>query len=72
MSKLLHIGLGKCGSKFLQREIFPKIAEKTKINYMSKLLSVKKFYDHYERNQGRLKIDFDLTFATFNIYIYNC
>lgn len=39
---------------------------------MSKLLSVKKFYDHYERNQGRLKIDLDLTFATFNIYIYNC
>jgi hypothetical protein len=32
--KLLHIGLGKCGSTFLQREIFPKVAKKIKINYI--------------------------------------
>ena len=28
MTKLLHIGLGKCGSTFLQRQIFPIIAER--------------------------------------------
>lgn len=32
MTKLLHIGLAKCGSTFLQREIFPKIAKKLKTN----------------------------------------
>ena len=32
MTKLLHIGLAKCGSTFLQKEIFPKIAKKLKIN----------------------------------------
>ena len=35
MSKLLHIGLGKCGSTFLQKEIFPKIAKKININYIN-------------------------------------
>lgn len=32
MTKLLHIGLGKCGSTFLQKEIFPKISKKLNIN----------------------------------------
>lgn len=35
MTKLLHIGLGKCGSTFLQKKIFPKIAEKIGINYIN-------------------------------------
>ena len=35
MTKLLHIGLGKCGSTFLQREIFPVIAEGLKTNYIN-------------------------------------
>ena len=30
--KLLHIGLGKCVSTFLQKEIFPKISKKLNIN----------------------------------------
>ncbi len=32
--KLLHIGLGKCGSTFLQKEIFPEIEKKININYL--------------------------------------
>lgn len=53
MSKLLHIGLGKCGSKFLQREIFPKIAEKTKINYIP--VSRNNFF---EINTSKIKFHF--------------
>ncbi|MDB3873556.1 sulfotransferase domain-containing protein [Pelagibacteraceae bacterium] len=33
--KLLHIGLGKCGSTFLQKEIFPRLAKKVKSNYIN-------------------------------------
>lgn len=33
MTRLLHIGLGKCGSTFLQNEIFPLLAKKLKIEY---------------------------------------
>lgn len=32
MTKLLHIGLGKCGSTFLQKEIFPKLEKKINTN----------------------------------------
>ena len=32
--KLVHIGLTKTGSTSLRRYIFPKIAEKFKINYL--------------------------------------
>ena len=35
MTKLLHIGLGKCGSTFLQRQIFPIIAERLETNYIN-------------------------------------
>ena len=35
MTKLLHIGLGKCGSTFLQREIFPKLEKKINTNYIA-------------------------------------
>ena len=35
MVKLLHIGLGKCGSSFLQREIYPKIEKRINTNYIS-------------------------------------
>ena len=31
--KILHIGLGKCGSTFLQKAIFPEIEKKTKIKF---------------------------------------
>ena len=34
MTKLIHIGLGKCGSTFLQEEIFPKISKKLNIQYI--------------------------------------
>jgi hypothetical protein len=34
MTKLLHIGLGKCGSTFLQREIFPRLEKKINTNYI--------------------------------------
>ena len=32
--KLLHIGLGKCGSTFLQNDILPKFAKKNGIEYI--------------------------------------
>lgn len=35
MVKLLHIGLGKCGSTFLQTQIFPKIEQKLNTNYIN-------------------------------------
>jgi len=35
MVKLLHIGLGKCGSTFLQREIFPKLEKIINTNYIN-------------------------------------
>lgn len=35
MIKLLHIGLGKCGSTFLQNQIFPQVAKKLRINNIS-------------------------------------
>ena len=34
MTKLLHIGLGKCGSTFLQKEIFPKLEKIINTNYI--------------------------------------
>ena len=34
MTKLLHIGLGKCGSTFLQQEIFPNLEKKINTNYI--------------------------------------
>jgi hypothetical protein len=35
MTKLLHIGLGKCASTFLQQEIFPKLEKKINTNYIN-------------------------------------
>jgi len=35
MTKLLHIGLGKCGSSFLQHGIFSKLEKKINTNYIS-------------------------------------
>ena len=34
-TKLLHIGLGKCGSTFLQSEIFPIVAKEINTNYIN-------------------------------------
>lgn len=34
MTKLLHIGLAKCGSTFLQQQILNEVAKKLKINYI--------------------------------------
>jgi hypothetical protein len=35
MTKLLHIGLGKCGSTFLQNEVFPKLEKIINTNYIN-------------------------------------
>lgn len=35
MVKLLHIGLPKCGSTFLQREVFPKLSKELKIPFIN-------------------------------------
>ena len=35
MTKLLHIGLGKCASTFLQQDIFPKLEKKINTSYIN-------------------------------------
>ena len=50
MTKLLHIGLGKCGSTVLQREIFPRLAKKLNATYTHHL------YDFF--NIDRTKITY--------------
>lgn len=35
MTRLIHIGLGKCGSTFLQQAIFPKISKKLNISFLN-------------------------------------
>ena len=46
MTKLLHIGLGKCGSTFLQNEIFPKLEKKINTSFINifnyKFFNIKK------------------------------
>ena len=48
--KLLHIGLGKCGSTFLQNEIFPRLEKKININII-------RFYknDYFNINKKEIK-----------------
>ena len=45
MTKLLHIGLGKCASTFLQKEIFPKIEREFNISYNPEI-----FLQHTKKN----------------------
>ena len=48
MTKIVHIGLMKCGTTYLQNNIFPKIAEIKKMKYWreDKVIS-NKIYNHY-------------------------
>ena len=48
MTKLLHIGLGKCGSTFLQREIFPRLEKKLNTNYIKIKNCVLENFKNYE------------------------
>tara|TARA_B100000989_G_scaffold171351_1_gene128367 strand:- start:1964 stop:2848 length:885 start_codon:yes stop_codon:yes gene_type:complete len=57
--KLLHIGLGKCGSTFLQKEIFPEIEKKININfirfYNNDFFNIKKkeiMYGEFEKSKN--------------------
>ena len=54
-TKLLHIGLPKCGTTFLRNEIFPEIEKKMKIEHLtlSDVLNKKKYYTY--RNKIKLK-----------------
>ena len=55
MVKILHIGLGKAGSSFLQKEIFPKISEKFGIQYFNRSsLGLKNYIHHPLENQINL------------------
>ena len=49
MTKLLHIGLGKCGSTFLKREIFPKLEKKVNTTYINN------FYDFFNIDKTKIK-----------------
>jgi hypothetical protein len=58
MVKLLHIGLGKCASTFLQRKIFPQIAKKQGIEFIQpennyyKINSKKIKYSMFENHKN--------------------
>ncbi len=52
MTKLLHIGLGKCGSTFLQKEIFPKLEKKVNTTYIGNL------YDFFNIDTTKIKHSF--------------
>ena len=57
--KLLHIGLGKCGSTFLQRDIFPKIEKETKIKFiiLKKIIKINNIKYHLLENKTLLEKD---------------
>ncbi len=57
MTKLIHIGLGKCGSTFLQESIFPKIAREKNIEYidLNKFIFKKKIKFHLLENEYNLE-----------------
>ena len=61
MTKLLHIGLTKCGSTFLQKEIFPAVASKLKINYIDlykiDFLKIKKKHIRFHALENVREID---------------
>ncbi len=54
-TKLLHIGLPKCGTTFLRNEIFPEIEKKMKIKHLtlSDVLNKNKYYTY--KNKIKLK-----------------
>ncbi|WP_435116666.1 hypothetical protein ACIJYF_00075 [Candidatus Pelagibacter bacterium nBUS_49] len=68
MTKLLHIGLGKCASTFLQRDIFPKLEKKINTNYIklnkNDFFDIKKkefkysFFENYKNIEKLLPNDF--------------
>lgn len=71
MVKLLHIGLGKCGSTFLQKEIFPKISKRVNTNYINifsnNIFNIKKHdvkycaFENFKNIENLLPNDFILS-----------
>ncbi len=55
-TKLLHLGLPKCGSTYLQKEIFPEIAKKTNI----KLIDTNKIFIPEEKIFHDLENEYNL------------
>ena len=72
MTKLLHIGLGKCGSTFLKNEIFPKLDKIINSNYINLnendffKLSVYKncLFENYSNIENLLPNDFIISDET--------
>ena len=68
MTKLLHIGLGKCASTFLQKDIFPILEKKLNTNYIklneNDFFDIKKkefkysFFENYKNIEKLLPNDF--------------
>ena len=68
MTKLLHIGLGKCGSTFLQKEVFPKLEKKINTNFIkifsNKFFNIKKtevkytVFENFKNIENLLPNDF--------------
>lgn len=63
--KLLHLGLSKCGSTFLQKEIFPEVAKKTNISF----IDTNKFLNPQKKNFHDLEDDYDFEKKLPNSFI---
>lgn len=63
--KLLHLGLSKCGSTFLQKEIFPEVAKKTNIS----LIDTNKFLNPQKKIYHDLENDYDFEKKLPNSFI---
>ena len=53
--KLLHLGLPKCASTFLQTEIFPEIAKKTNLNF----INTNKLLNNHQQKLHELENEYD-------------
>ena len=63
--KLLHLGLGKCGSTFLQREIFTEVSKKTNIS----LIDTNKFINLQNKEFHELENNYDFEKKLPNSFI---
>ncbi len=72
--KLLHIGLAKCGSTFLHRDIFTEIEKKTKIKLINlyEFIDKKKIIYHALENKAELENDLPDNFIISDVTLFSC
>ena len=73
-TKLLHLGLPKCGSTFLQKVIYPEIEKETNIKHYKKKEFIngmeKQIFDLLE-NENKLENDLPDSFILSNESLYS-